>query len=124
VSFDIFLQAFDDPTPTEGTAALRLATPYLEGPASPAFSRLVFPDGATDVYGLGGSHLMFNHTSGHQALDLIVAIARAERWAILLPGCPTAVTDPALIPDLPEELRPDATTVTNGTDLQTLLSTP
>jgi hypothetical protein len=119
VSFDVFLQSFSQEG--GGTAALSILEPFMAAPPDNGHAQLVLANDTADVYGLGSEGLMFNHI-GDFAWDLIVQVARAERWVIMPAGCPTCVLDQSVIAELPEELRPNAAVIGNAADLHRVIA--
>ena len=122
MSFDIFLQGFVDGegAPGDRAVAIAMLTPFLAGPVSDGFGRIVTADGEADVYGLGESDqgLMINHASGRRIWQLIVDVAVAAGYVVLPVGCPVCVVDEVMIGHLPEELRPDVVLVRDGGELE------
>jgi hypothetical protein len=123
MSFDIFLQRFDDDAATgRSAAALKVLEPWLTN-RDDSCARVVTTDGESDVYGLGTDGLMFTHSSGEVILQLMVDVARAAEYAIIPVGCPTCVISPAMIGTLPPELSESVALVASGTDLQRVIDT-
>ena len=122
MSFDIFLQGFrgEDGDDGDWEAANRALTPYLVNHEETlAYALIRTPGGdRADVYGVGGTSLMVNHSTGGQIYDVLYAVAAAGRWAVIPPGCPTCVTSDDLLNDLPEVLRRNAIVVTSGDDIR------
>jgi hypothetical protein len=118
MSFDVFLQGFADgqAAPGDPEAARRILEPYAAA-AHDGFVLVRTGDGEASVYGYGEDHLMVNHASGREIWAILVRIAREARWAIMPVGCPTCVTDAAMLSDLPAGLRDDAVVVATGADL-------
>ena len=115
MSFDIFLQAFEDGAPVarDGTGVRRL---LLE-----AADR-----GEADVYGVpeeGATlkSLMFNHVSGG-GFDLLVEVARAAHLVVMPVGCPVCLVDERQREHLPPELAASGVeVVTTGDDLRRVI---
>jgi hypothetical protein len=124
VTFDIFLQGFEQGEGAVGdAAAARLAlAPYLVEQTlddEHGFALLRAPDGCeADVYGLGGAGIMVNHTNGGQVYDVLLQVAAAGRWAIIPAGCPTCVPFPEMLADLPDELQDEAIVVRSGEEIR------
>lgn len=115
VSFDVFLQRFQDGdgAPADPVLVEAVLAPYLD----PSRTRLVLPDGEADVYGCERAPvhgLMVNHLSGSAGWDVLHRLALHAGLAVMPVGCPTAVADEAALAHLPEELRGDAVVVGSG----------
>jgi hypothetical protein len=117
MSFDIFLQRFDDvPADDAAIDALveRAATSIEREGTS---RRVATEDGGAEIYGDARDGLMFTNASGEVVFDLIVEVARAAGWVILPGDCGTVVVgkpDPASLPDfLPEPV----VEITTGSEL-------
>jgi hypothetical protein len=118
VSFDIFLQGFENGygAPGKPDEANRVLRPYLRvGPTG--FRNVVTEDGDAEVYGVGTDGLMFAHASGRRVWDVMFEVARAGDWAIIPVGCPTCVPTSRMIAELPDELRKDVVVVDSGADV-------
>ena len=72
-------------------------------------------DGQADIY-LHGGGLMANHTEGRDPWDLLVQGAKAANWVIILVACPTCLTQPGQMEELPQGLDDDVVVVETGAD--------
>jgi hypothetical protein len=122
VSFDIFLQCFDDDTSAVSDAVRTVLAPFITPPEG-TFAVINTNDGEADVYGISTDHLMINHAAGEHIWQVMVEIARAANMAIMPIGCPTCVVDKAMISSLPAELRQEAVVVSSGKELLTIILT-
>jgi hypothetical protein len=127
VSFDIFFQAFahGDPVDADEPAATAVLVPWVSGEEPDyKFVRVETSDGGADVYGYGTANsLMINHAAGRAIWDLMFDVAKAGGYVVLPVGCPTCVTRPEQVDDLPEELRADVVVVHSGDDLLRVVET-
>jgi hypothetical protein len=80
------------------------------------FLRVRVGDGEAHIY-LNGGGMMANHTSGRDSWELLVQGARAANWVIIAVGCPTCLTQPGQIEELPQGLDDDVVFVETGADL-------
>lgn len=111
MSFDIFLQAFENGDAAERDgAAVRKRLLRAAAPCEPDDGFVCFEDdlGNADIYGVpdeGSSFdsLMFQHVGGN-GFGLIVEIARLADLVILIPGGPACVVHDGQRPHLPPEL--------------------
>jgi len=118
VSFDIFLQGFENGGRAPGMPekANQVLQPYLQ--VSPeGFTRVITDDGDAEVYGVGTDGLTFTHASGRQVWKVMYEVARAGNWAIIPVGCPPCVPTPTMVAHLPDELRADALVVSSGDEV-------
>jgi hypothetical protein len=117
VSFDIFLQRFDDAA-TDGSAVMSVLRPLIvDEDDEHRFRRIVTGDGDAEVYGDPASDLMFTHASGVEVWDVIVDVARAAGWVVMPVGCGTCVVDEAQRAGLPEFVPEPVVTVRSGAEL-------
>jgi hypothetical protein len=104
LSFDVFLQGFDD-NPDDRTRVVREIVDTLLDPKG---ERITTSDGSADVYGLESvplNGLMFNHIAGEVAWDVIYAVGRAAGWAIFATDhSPCCIPDESLRSAIPEGL--------------------
>lgn len=128
VSFDVFVQRFHT-----GTAA-PIPAHVFEDVVLPhaavceprrGFWRLQLADGGeADVYARIAdgwvSSLMMNHVSRGRAVEVLAEVARCGRAAILAPGCPVMLGDPAQREHLPAELIVGAVLISSGSDIEAL----
>ena len=123
MSFDVYFQplASGDAGTTGRDAVVGVLSPYL-WPSPDAPTRIVHPEGTADVYGLTDDSMMVNHIEGAGLWSLLVEAARAGRWAIMPIGCPVCVFDKAMLADLPDELRSDATIVESAAEVVALIA--
>lgn len=77
-------------------------------------------DGAADVY-LHDGGMMANHISGRDPWHLLVQGARAANWVIIPVGCPTCLTQPGQMEELPEGLDSDVVVVETSAHLQAVI---
>jgi hypothetical protein len=87
VSFDIFLQRFDEDAPDDRNAVLTVLAPFITGPGEEC-ARMTTEDGEADVYGIGTDSLMINHASGQHIWQIMINVARAANMVIMPIGCP------------------------------------
>jgi hypothetical protein len=73
-------------------------------------------DGKTDIY-LHDGGMMANHIDGRDPWDLLVHGAKAANWVIIPVGCPTCLTQPGQMEELPQGLDDDVVVVETGADL-------
>lgn len=124
MSWDVLVQGFRDGDGRESDAAAVAAAlaPYVvEIHGEHAVLRV--GDAVADLYGIDdlANGFMVNRVSG-AAWDAVVAAARAGAMTILLPGCPTAITDEGQRAHLPPELAEDGVVlVRDGEDLRRLI---
>jgi hypothetical protein len=122
MSFDIFLQGFQGGDGADGDydAANRVLAPYLVNSDSRFEYALIRTPGGdeADVYGVGGTGLMVNHSTGGEIYDVLYAVAAAGGWAVIPVGCPTCVTSPDLLDHLPDALRDAAIVVASGNEIR------
>jgi hypothetical protein len=121
VSFDVFFQGFIAGESSErGGADMRevLASHVIE--RSGSFLRVRVGDGEADIY-LHDAGMMANHISGLDPWDLQVRGAQAANWVIMPVGCPTCLTQPGQLEELPEELRDDMVVVETAADLRAVI---
>lgn len=118
VSFEIFLQAFEEGDAAErGGAAIRrflLAHADAHEPEH-QFVHVTYSDGGADVYGVppDGAQcdgLMFSRIKG-EALDLVVEVAQLADLVIMPVGCAVCVVSESQIEHLPPALRDGAVDV-------------
>jgi hypothetical protein len=104
VSFDVFFQRFagGESVPGGGDRMFEVLRLFIVGEdLEHHFALIEFGDGSTDVY-LDDDHMMANHISGQDPLELLVQGARTAGWVILPVGCATCITDEAQRRHLPE----------------------
>lgn len=101
MSFDIYLQAFDD-----ASVDVPRLSAYLEPMLDEARGNVITPDGQAEVYGLDhlATGLMFTHASGTAIWDVIHTVATIAHWAVIPVGCPVCLVDPDQAASLPPEL--------------------
>lgn len=126
MSFDIFFQRFEAGEPTEGEdGPVRLVLePHITG-RDASWARIVTADGEADVYGMDGlgSDLMVSHASGRAVWDLMFELAVVGRFAVILPGCGTCITDASHASDLHPDVPDPVTVVGSGADLLRVVET-
>ncbi|HYB36936.1 MAG TPA: hypothetical protein VEF72_15090 [Mycobacterium sp.] len=131
MSFDVFVQGFQngDWAEGDGVAVRAVLAPHLVGRQA-----LVFSDGSAEFYARKdqetgdidfGAGFMVTNVGGRVAWDVIVAAARAGRFAIMPVGCPVAITDAAMADDLPPDLVADVgmVVVSSGAELLQAITT-
>lgn len=123
MSFGIFLQAFAGGQAAAGRpdGAFRTLEPYLDASPADGSARVVMPDGAAEVFGIGSTGLMVNHASGEHIWQLLVDVAAAGDYAIMPVGCPVCLVREDMKDDLPEALRADAVVVRSGPDVMSVV---
>jgi hypothetical protein len=84
------------------------------------FIRVRAGDGGADIY-LRDGGMMANHVEGRAAWDLLVHGARAANWVIIAVGCPTCLTRPGQMEELPDALREAVVVIETGSDLQAVI---
>jgi hypothetical protein len=112
VSFDIFIQRFEDGGAAQADEAAMSAVlePLLEERGD-SWARIRTSDGDADVYGIDdpASGLMVNHASGREIWNVLFELGRTAGLAVMPVGCGTFVfSDDALshLPDgVPEPIR-------------------
>jgi hypothetical protein len=72
-------------------------------------------DGQADIY-LHGGGLMANHTEGRDPCDLLVREPR-QQLGYHPVGCPTCLTQPGQMEELPQGLDDDVVVAETGADL-------
>ena len=124
MSFDIFLQSFEDDqaAPGEPQAAWRVLEPFFAGAPSEGHVRVYTADGGADVYGVGSDAVLINHASGQLIWQLMVEVAEAAGWVVMPAGCPVCVVREEMISDLPADLRDHAVVVRSGADVQEVIA--
>jgi len=117
VSFDVFFQGFLGGESSEhGGAQMReVLAPHISEEGA-EFIRVRVGDGQADIH-LDEHDMMANHISGRDPWDLLVQGARAANWVIIPVGCPTCLTRPGQVEELPEGLDEDVVIVETGADL-------
>jgi hypothetical protein len=102
VSFDVFFLGFLAGESSErGGAQMReVLAPYISE-EDEHFFRVPVGDEEADVY-LHDGGMMANHIHGRDPWDLLVLGARAANWVIIPVGCPTCLTQPGQMEELPE----------------------
>ena len=123
MSFDVFLERFDDGESVDiDPAAVQAVLEPLVRDRSPEheYVRITTADGEADVYGYVTPMvgLLVNELEGEAVWDVLVDVARAAGLAISPEGGPTAVTDRSVVTHLPEELAGDVVLVSSGAELQ------
>lgn len=100
MSFDVFLQGFDD-DPVDRAIVVR---EIVGGLLAVGGESITTSDGSADVYGLDAvplSGLMFNHVAGEAAWDVIYAISRAAGWAVFASDGPCCIADESIRAAIP-----------------------
>lgn len=64
---------------------------------------------------------MANHIEGRDPWDLLVRGARAAAWVIIPIGCPTCLTQPGQMEELPDALDKDVVVIETGADLRAVI---
>jgi len=130
VSFDIYLQAFENGAAAErdGAPIRGLLLDHADGLAADhEFARVTYSAGKADVYGVPGdgdacSALMFNHVEG-AAFDLIIQVAQLSDLVVMPIGCPVCVVSERQVEHLPAELRDEGIEVVrSGRDLAAVIA--
>jgi hypothetical protein len=85
-----------------------------------SFEHVQIGDSEADVC-LSDDSMIANHVSGQGAWDLLVRGAQAANSVILPMGCPTLLTMPGQLEQLPEGLDEDVVMVGSGTDLRAVI---
>jgi hypothetical protein len=121
VSFDVFFQGFlaGESSERGGVQMREALAPYI-GEKDGTFLRVRVGDGEADVY-LHDGGMMANHISGRDPWDLLVQGAQAANWVIIPVGCPTCLTQPGQMEELPEGLDDDVVVVETGADLRAVI---
>jgi hypothetical protein len=117
VSFDVFFFGFLAGEAYEhgGSQMREVLAPHISE-ENPTFIRVRVGDGQADVY-LGEGDMLANHISGRDPWDLLVKGAQAANWVIIPVGCPTCLTQPGQMEELPEGLDDNVVVVETGADL-------
>ena len=121
MSFDVFFQGFVAGEASEqgGSEMARVLAPYVRESPGP-FLRLQYGDGGADVY-LSDDSMMANQISGEDVWDLLVQGARAANWVILPIDCPTCLTAPGQLEQLPEGMEEYVVDVATGAELRAVI---
>jgi hypothetical protein len=102
MSFDVFFQGFLAGESSErGGAQIREVLAPRIGEEYEHFFRVRVGDGEADIY-LHDGGMMANHIEGRDPWDLLVQGAKAANWVIIPVGCPTCLTQPGQMEELPE----------------------
>jgi hypothetical protein len=120
VSFDIFLQAFEDGDAGRGDAdAVVAALNPMIAQRGKGWVHIRTGDGSADVYGTDdpGSGLMFNHVEGRDAWDVIYDVARLAKFVVMPVGCGTLLPDDAMRRDLPDGIPEPVLLIRSGADI-------
>jgi hypothetical protein len=117
VSFDVFFQGFLAGESSErGGAQMReVLAPHISEEYE-RFFRVRVGDGESDIYVHDGG-MMANHIEGSDPWDLLVRGAKEANCVIIPTGCPTCLTQPGQMEELPEGLDEDVVIVETGADL-------
>jgi hypothetical protein len=117
VSFDVFFQGFNAGESSErgGADMCEALAPHVIE-RSGSLLRVRVGDGEADIH-LHDEGMMANHISGLDPWDLLVRGAQAANWVIMPVGCPTCLTQPGQLEELPEELQDDVVVVETAADL-------
>jgi hypothetical protein len=121
VSFDVFFQGFLAGEASErGGAQMReVLAPHISE-EDEQFLRVRVGDRKADVY-LHDGGMMANHIEGRDPWDLLVQGARAANWVIIPVGCPTCLTQPGQMEELPEALDKDVVVIETGAGLRAVI---
>ena len=121
MSFDLFFQGFVAGESSErgGAQMEGVLRPHVTA-SQGSFMRVEVGDGGADVY-LSDDSMMANHISGQDVWDLLVRGAQAANWVILPMDCPTCLTAPGQLEQLPEGLDENTIAVTTGVELKTVI---
>jgi hypothetical protein len=133
VSFDVFVQGFQhgDAAPLpDGAAAFRAVFgPHVDRTEPQHhFVHLTTPDGGeASIYVDLEScdHLMLNHFSDGDVMDLLAEFARRTGAVIMPVGCPVLITAPDQLAHLPADLLDElpVAVITTGHDITEALRT-
>jgi len=85
-----------------------------------SFKQLRYGDGGADVY-LSDDSMMANHISGKDVWDLLLQGAQAANWVIMPMDCPTCLTAPGQLEQLPEGLEENVVGVATGAELRAVI---
>lgn len=85
-----------------------------------SFLQVQHGDGGADVY-LSDDSMMANHVVGEDLGDLLVQGAQAANWVILPIGCPTCLTAPGQLEQLPGGLEQNVVGVATGAELRAVI---
>ncbi len=121
MSFDVFFQGFLAGESSErGGAQMReVLAPHISEEYE-HFFRVRVGDGEADIC-LHDGGMMANHIEGRDPWDLLVLGARAADWVIIPVGCPTCLTQPDQMEELPEALDKDVVVIETGAELRAVI---
>jgi hypothetical protein len=120
VSFDVFLQAFEDGEVAQVDADLvtDLVDPLVVESVG-GFVRIRTRDGGANLHGYDypSTGLMLNHISGREVWQVLADVARSAGLVVMPVGASVCVPSGTMIFDLPIELRQDVAVIGSGADL-------